>query len=98
MTSKGSCNSGGAHRKYTAGSFIEMATNCEIPADDIEMAESEGDVVTMVDVLKEQQDFEANANAVLGGSDDKECTYSKVLTSILCTKTSHDTYHNMVIP
>ncbi|KAF9418379.1 hypothetical protein HW555_004809 [Spodoptera exigua] len=46
--------------------------------EDAEMADCDGDkVVTMMDVLQEQQDFEADANAVLGASDDKNCTYSK---------------------
>ncbi|OWR47756.1 hypothetical protein KGM_202770 [Danaus plexippus plexippus] len=31
----------------------------------------------MMDVLQEQENFEEDANAVLGGSDDKNCTYSK---------------------
>lgn len=46
---------------------------------DADMAECDGEkVVTMMDVLQEQQDFEEDANAVLGASDDKNCTYSKV--------------------
>ncbi|XP_063365173.1 putative E3 ubiquitin-protein ligase UBR7 [Cydia amplana] len=46
--------------------------------EDTEMAECEGEkVVTMMDVLQEQQEFEEDANAVLGASDDKNCTYSK---------------------
>lgn len=48
--------------------------------EDSDMAECDGEnVVTMMDVLKEQQDFEEDANAVLGASDDKNCTYSKVM-------------------
>jgi len=35
------------------------------------------EIVTMVDVLKEEQELEADACAVLGGSDEKNCTYSK---------------------
>ncbi|EEB12067.1 conserved hypothetical protein [Pediculus humanus corporis] len=34
-------------------------------------------VVTMVDVLQEENELEEDANAVLGGADDKICTYSK---------------------
>ncbi|XP_063530415.1 putative E3 ubiquitin-protein ligase UBR7 isoform X2 [Cydia strobilella] len=46
--------------------------------EDTEMAECEGEkIVTMMDVLQEQQEFEEDANAVLGASDDKNCTYSK---------------------
>lgn len=57
-----------------------MSTNGVNIADDAEMADCEGEkVVTMMDVLQEQQEFEDDANAVLGASDDKNCTYSKVL-------------------
>ncbi|XP_054154082.1 putative E3 ubiquitin-protein ligase UBR7 [Oppia nitens] len=35
------------------------------------------ETVTMLDVLQEEQDLEENAFAVLGGSDDKHCTYLK---------------------
>ncbi|KAJ8730487.1 hypothetical protein PYW08_001900 [Mythimna loreyi] len=55
-----------------------MATDDVNIAEDAEMAECDGDkVVTMVDVLQEQQEFEEDANAVLGASDDKNCTYPK---------------------
>jgi E3 ubiquitin-protein ligase UBR7 len=37
------------------------------------------DVLTMVDVLQEEEDREQDANAVLGGSDDQHCTYSAVI-------------------
>ncbi|KAK6636047.1 hypothetical protein RUM43_009699 [Polyplax serrata] len=37
----------------------------------------DGQVVTMVDVLQEENELEEDANAVLGGADDKMCTYSK---------------------
>ncbi|KAI5633853.1 putative zinc finger in n-recognin (UBR box) domain-containing protein [Phthorimaea operculella] len=52
-----------------------MATNGLNTSEDAEMADCK--VVTMMDVLREQQDFEEDANAVLGASDDKNCTYSK---------------------
>ncbi|ELT99453.1 hypothetical protein CAPTEDRAFT_222324 [Capitella teleta] len=35
----------------------------------------EENVVSMVDILEEEKYLEENANAVLGGSDDKNCTY-----------------------
>ncbi|KAJ8721159.1 hypothetical protein PYW07_001934 [Mythimna separata] len=55
-----------------------MATDDVNISEDAEMAECDGDkVVTMVDVLQEQQEFEDDANAVLGASDDKNCTYPK---------------------
>nr|XP_022333473.1 putative E3 ubiquitin-protein ligase UBR7 [Crassostrea virginica] len=38
---------------------------------------SSEDVLSMVDVLKEENDLEEEANAVLGDSDDQNCTYPK---------------------
>lgn len=56
-----------------------MATDAVNISEDAEMADYDGDkVVTMMDVLQEQQEFEDDANAVLGASDDKNCTYPKV--------------------
>ena len=40
------------------------------------MEEDEG--VSMVDVLKEEEMMEEDARAVLGGSDEKNCTYDMV--------------------
>jgi len=40
--------------------------------------EEEDDGITLVDVLEEEAQLEEDANAVLGGSDDKNCTYSSV--------------------
>ncbi|XP_013179930.1 PREDICTED: putative E3 ubiquitin-protein ligase UBR7 [Papilio xuthus] len=55
-----------------------MTTNGTNTTEDIEMGEYDGDkVVTMLDVLQEEQDFEEDANAVLGASDDKNCSYNK---------------------
>ena len=34
--------------------------------------------VTMLDVLNEQNELEAESDAVLGGSDEKNCTYAQV--------------------
>ena len=39
---------------------------------------SSEDVLSMVDVLKEENDLEEEANAVLGDSDDQNCTHPKV--------------------
>lgn len=33
------------------------------------------DVLSMIDVLKEENELEEEANAVLGDSDDQNCTY-----------------------
>lgn len=38
----------------------------------------EDNSVTMLDVLQEERELEDDANAVLGASDDKNCTYGKV--------------------
>ncbi|KPJ06829.1 Putative E3 ubiquitin-protein ligase UBR7 [Papilio machaon] len=55
-----------------------MTTNGTNTTEDTEMGEYDGDkVVTMLDVLQEEQDFEEDANAVLGASDDKNCSYNK---------------------
>lgn len=43
-----------------------------------ESIEEETNVITMIDVLKEEQDLEDDAKAVLGASDDQNCTYSRV--------------------
>ncbi|XP_047514002.1 putative E3 ubiquitin-protein ligase UBR7 isoform X1 [Pieris napi] len=54
-----------------------MDNNDAVGLDDNETAGLEDEkVVTMMDVLKEQEDFEEDANAVLGASDDKNCTFS----------------------
>ncbi|KAL4710623.1 hypothetical protein ACJJTC_003259 [Scirpophaga incertulas] len=52
----------------------ELINNSE----DNEMIDaSDEKVVTMLDVLQEQKEFEEDANAVLGASDEKNCTFSK---------------------
>ncbi|XP_039284364.1 putative E3 ubiquitin-protein ligase UBR7 [Nilaparvata lugens] len=43
----------------------------------VENMEDEGNTVTMLDVLEEQQKWETQAYAVLGASDDKNCSYNK---------------------
>ena len=43
--------------------------------------EEEDGGITLVDVLEEEAQLEEDANAVLGGSDDKNCTYSSVCNS-----------------
>lgn len=40
--------------------------------------EMEDDVVTLQEVIQSEQAMIADANAVLGASDDKNCTYSQV--------------------
>lgn len=65
-----------------------MAMNGTNTSEDAEMVEYDGDkVVTMLDVLQEEQDFEEDANAVLGASDDKNCSYNKVRYLIDLTHT-----------
>ena len=43
----------------------------------------DADTVTMIDVLEEEEELEENAFAVLGGSDDKHCTYYKVIVVLI---------------
>ncbi len=53
----------------------------------------EENVVSMVDVLEENQELEAEATAVLGDSDDKFCTYPQVMHFIIImiiNPSSHD--------
>ena len=40
--------------------------------------EESGNVVSLQDVLEEDQELESTANAVLGDSDDTKCSYAKV--------------------
>ncbi|XP_011495508.1 PREDICTED: putative E3 ubiquitin-protein ligase UBR7 [Ceratosolen solmsi marchali] len=47
----------------------------EKPTD--KMLEDEENSVTMLDVLQEENDLEEDVNAVLGASDDQNCTYNK---------------------
>ena len=42
------------------------------------MAEPEEEVLSLQEVLEEDQQLEQIANAVLGDSDDSHCTYPKV--------------------
>lgn len=42
------------------------------------MEDAEEAVVSLQDVLEEDQQLEQTANAVLGPSDDTKCTYPKV--------------------
>ena len=39
----------------------------------------EESIVSMVDVLEEEKQYEEDANAVLGGSDPNKCTYDQVV-------------------
>lgn len=50
-----------------------LATMAETTVENIEE-----NSLTMLDVLQEENQLEEDANAVLGASDDKNCTYSKV--------------------
>lgn len=45
--------------------------------------------VTMLDVLQEENQREEDANAVLGASDDKNCTYLKVKIKFYSYPLSH---------
>jgi E3 ubiquitin-protein ligase UBR7 len=45
---------------------------------EFEQGELGEDVLSMVDVLQEDNELEEEANAVFGDSDDQHCTYPKV--------------------
>lgn len=51
------------------------------PNNDEAAGSSSGDKswVTLADVMQQQDDLEAESDAVLGGSDDQNCTYSQVI-------------------
>ena len=57
--------------------FINMASNSNLAAD----VDSEDAVISMVDYLKEEEELENDAHAVLGGSDEHHCTYPMVINS-----------------
>lgn len=57
--------------------MAERSTSAFTFAPKEECAE-ETNVITMVDVLKEEEELEDDAKAVLGASDDQNCTYSRV--------------------
>lgn len=52
----------------------EPTTSCD-PA---KLTDEEDNGVTLVEVLEEEAQLEEDANAVLGGSDDANCTYNSV--------------------
>lgn len=58
--------------------MAESSTSTVTSTSKEESVEEDTNVVTMVDVLKEEQELEDDAKAVLGASDDKNCTYSQV--------------------
>lgn len=57
--------------------MAESSTSKMPSTDKEECIEEETNVITMVDVLKEEEELEDDAKAVLGASDDKNCTYSR---------------------
>ncbi|KAJ9594325.1 hypothetical protein L9F63_014242 [Diploptera punctata] len=57
--------------------MAESSTSKLSSTDKEECPDEETNVVTMVDVLKEEEELEDDAKAVLGASDDKNCTYSR---------------------
>lgn len=57
----------------------EPTTSCEAGK---HTDEEEDNGVTLVDVLEEEAQLEEDANAVLGGSDDANCTYHLVKTAV----------------
>lgn len=57
--------------------MAEQATSNEKPTGSL-LEEDEENSVTMLDVLQEENAREEDCNAVLGASDDQNCTYNKV--------------------
>lgn len=74
-----------------------MAENCKLISDAVEYKIEDENSVTMLDVLKEEEELEEDADAVLGGSDDKNCTFDQgyvkrqALYSCLTCVTAEDT-------
>ncbi|RZF43139.1 hypothetical protein LSTR_LSTR012559 [Laodelphax striatellus] len=56
---------------------MENTSKSESFDSNFENNEDEGNTVTMMDVLEEQQKLEEDAYAVLGASDDKNCSYNQ---------------------
>ena len=50
--------------------------------------EEEEDSMSMLDVLQEEKQLEEDADAILGGSDSSQCTYSQVV-NIYCKYIVH---------
>ncbi|XP_022097943.1 putative E3 ubiquitin-protein ligase UBR7 [Acanthaster planci] len=63
------------HRVGALPTKTVMASQREEMADEPLPEDSEDTVLSMVDVLQESEELEEEANAVLGDSDDKCCTY-----------------------
>lgn len=67
--------------KFIVSFFFIMAgksTSDESFRNGCDAEDDESNAITMVDVLKEENELEEDANAVLGGSDPQNCTYPQV--------------------
>ena len=55
--------------------------NLKVPKLEVKMAEKIGDdqVLSLQEVIEEEESLEATANAVLGPGDDQNCTYPNVM-------------------
>ena len=53
----------------------EVRNELPTTSDDKEVGEEQEEPVTMLDVLQDEESLEADAKAVLGNADDKNCTY-----------------------
>lgn len=60
----------------------------DVPPTDTEANVMDDSSVTMMDVLKQQEKLEEESAAVLGGSDEKSCTYERVSASFILTQVS----------
>lgn len=58
--------------------MADKSTSNETLRNGADPEDDESNAITMVDVLKEENELEEDANAVLGGSDPQNCTYPQV--------------------
>ena len=56
--------------------------------------ETEEPVISMVDYLKEEEELENDAHAVLGGSDEHHCTYPMVINYVFSVSMKFGQYSN----
>lgn len=70
-----------------------MAEELSTTVEDLD--ESEDNVVTLQDVIQTEQALIADANAVLGASDDKNCTYPLVGMSIWLLMNISSSWHSI---
>lgn len=65
-------------KKFSQNSLSGMANFENKAMSKVNEENDDDNIVTMIDVLEEEKQLEEDAFAVLGASDDKNCTYSQV--------------------